>query len=47
MTIVSQEALAAGADCVATAHAKKFQIYREAVLEWGDRPLLAADGVVM
>jgi len=36
VTIVSQEAAAAGQDCVATAHSKKFSRYRTAVQEWGE-----------
>eukprot|EP00973_Karenia_brevis_P046188 6401612-Karenia_brevis.AAC.1 len=36
VTIVSQEAAGAGEDCVATAHKKKFQRYRDAIEEWGD-----------
>ena len=36
VTIVSPEAAAAGADCVATAHRGKFERYRAAVAEWGD-----------
>lgn len=41
VTIVSQEAAGAGTDCVATAHAGKFERYKEAVAEWGaDGPCL-------
>ena len=36
VSIVSQEAAGAGADCVATAHRGKFRRYRAAVAEWGD-----------
>ena len=35
VTVVSPEASAGEADCVATAHRKKFRRYRQAVDEWG------------
>ena len=40
VTVVSQEAGHSNGDCVATAHAAKFERYREAVEEWGPQGII-------